>query len=196
MRFMKWTLAGLAVLVVGGAVLFGVAGSALADGNKGERHAQYEQMLAQQLGISVDQLKAAQESARNAMIDQALANGNLTAEQAARMKAAAPGEIRRHVGKAVHNAAADVFAAAAKTIGISTDELKQQLSQGQSLSGVAANHNVSRDQLKAGIMTEVKAQLQAAVSNGNLTQQQADKLANAASQHLDSVIDRTKQNKP
>jgi membrane peptidoglycan carboxypeptidase len=194
MNVTKWALAGVAVLIVGGGVLF--AGPALADGNRGERRAQYEQMLAQELGISVDQLKDAQLDARNAVIDQALANGAITAEQAEKMKNTAPGELRRHAGKAIRHAAADVFAAAAKTIGISTDELKQQLSQGQSLAGVAANHNVSRDQLKAGIMTEVNAQLQTAVANSNLTQEQADKLADGVSQRLDSVIDRTRPGKP
>lgn len=53
----------------------------------GELRGEYQTYLADALGITVEELQAAQQTAQNAMIDQAVADGALTQEQADLMKA-------------------------------------------------------------------------------------------------------------
>lgn len=53
----------------------------------GELGSEYQSYLAEALGITVEELQAAQVKAQDAMIDQAVADGNLTQEQADLMKA-------------------------------------------------------------------------------------------------------------
>lgn len=53
----------------------------------GEMHGEYQTYLAEALGITVEELEAAQLKAQDAMIDQAVTDGLLTQEQADLMKA-------------------------------------------------------------------------------------------------------------
>jgi polyhydroxyalkanoate synthesis regulator phasin len=207
MKILKWGLAALAILVLAGVIGFGVlasSGRASADdtatatptpGAKGPGRERYEELLAQKLGITAQQLQTAQKATLDQLIDEAVAAGRLTPDQAAKLKSRdLNGKPGLHLGQLkgrVKTAVGDVLDAAAKTIGISKDDLKSNLKQGKSLTQIAADHKVSRDQLKSGITTEIQGQIQAGVASGKLTQQQADKLSAGLSSHLDKIIDRT-----
>jgi hypothetical protein len=69
--------------------------------------------------------------------------------------------------------------------------LKSELQQGKSFAQIAQEHGVGRDTLKNAIISAEKTQLDNAVKNGNLTQQQADTIAQNLSAHVDAMIDRT-----
>lgn len=198
MRIIKWGLAAMGLFVIGGVIAFGVlstngTASAQTPEEKSEaRRARYEEVLAQKLGVSVQTLQTAQTSARNQMIDEALAAGKITAEQAEKMRNAGPGELRKgrveRVKDRVHGAVVNIFQAAAKTIGVSNEELKTEVQSGKSLAQVANAHNMTTDQLKTGITTEIATQLNAAVSAGKMTQQQADAINQRVAQNLDDIV--------
>lgn len=64
----------------------------------------------------------------------------------------------------------------AKLLGITADDLKARLSQGKTLVQVAADLDISEDQLKTKMEEARKAELQAMVTSGKLTQAQMDKI--------------------
>ena len=199
MRFVKWGIAALGLLLVSGVVAFSVVsftGTAQAQGPGGETaRTRYQELLAQKLGISVAQLETAQKAARDQMIEEGLAAGKITTAQAAELKALQPGEFRRGVLGRVRDGAKHVMSnildAAATVIGIDREQIKTGLQSGQSLSQIAAAKGVSRDQLEAGLMRELRSDIQDALAKGTISQVQADKLLNGLEQRIDQIIDRT-----
>jgi len=67
--------------------------------------------------------------------------------------------------------------AAASYLGLSAAQLQSQLASGQTLSQIAKAHGKSIDGLLASMVAKVKMTLQAAVSQGVLTQAQANQIA-------------------
>ncbi len=201
MKVFKWALVAggglIAAVVLAVAALGGSISQAQTPTDSSGARTAYEQALADQLGVSVDQLEAARQAALNNVLEQAVANGKITEEQAQNIRDhpfAARRGLLRNAAQRLHNAVADVFSAAAKTIGISNDEMKTDLQNGQSLAQIAADHNVSTDALKAGITSEVQSQLDQAVANGTIDQAKADKISAALAQRLDTLIQRSRPN--
>lgn len=201
MKIIKWGLAAIGLFVIGGVIAFGVlsaGGTASAQTPEQQSQArleQYESLLAQKLGISVQTLQDAETGARNQMIDDALASGKITQAQADKLRSMPPGAFRAGrldgMKNRVHNALVNVFNAAAKTIGISNDDLKTQVQSGQSLAQVANAHNMTTDQLKTGITTEITAQLKAGVDSGKITQPEADQILSRLTGNLDNIVNHT-----
>ncbi|HEU5330412.1 MAG TPA: hypothetical protein VFU78_20135, partial [Thermomicrobiales bacterium] len=65
----------------------------------------------------------------------------------------------------------------------------------QSLAQIAAAHSVSADQLKATMRTALQTDLDQAVKNGKITQDQENKALAAFDQHIDTIINRQHQPK-
>jgi hypothetical protein len=202
MKLIKWGMAVFGLIVVLGAVTYAALdgrGSATAQvppdpNNPGVAGAgaRYEELLAQNLGVSVETLKAAQKSARDQLIDEAVAEGRLTAEQGEKLKSLELGEGRKHL---LHRARQDIrravmnfLDAAAETIGISRDDLKEELRAGKSLTEIAGANNVSPEALKSGITSKLQAKLQEAVARGHLTQAEADQIASKLDQRIEKLI--------
>jgi hypothetical protein len=74
------------------------------------------------------------------------------------------------------DAPVSIEAAAASALGITEDQLKQELSIGNSFSELALAHNVDPRQFQTTLLNNCKAQLDVAVQRGALTQAQADAL--------------------
>ncbi len=159
----------------------------------------HRQALAQRLGISVDKLQQAQKDAAKDVIDQALKDGKITADQAAKAKQridAASGkcEFFGHlggVGGEQHPLKAGLqvgFEAAAKALGMTTDELKAALKSGKSIEEIAKSKNVDLNSVKDAIVNAEKAHLDQAVKDGKITQAQADKMKSALDQHADQLL--------
>ncbi len=72
---------------------------------------------------------------------------------------------------AVHQAVAD---AAAKTLGITADELRTQLRSGQTVAQLAAAHGTTEQAVTTAALSAGKTALDAAVKAGTITQAQAD----------------------
>jgi polyhydroxyalkanoate synthesis regulator phasin len=161
---------------------------------------QSNEYLAQALGVSADELEAAKQTAYQAALDQALAQGLLTQEQADAIaeRAATSGRLSSRYlrGFTSGDAAIDVNALLAEALGITTDELTAARSEAQDLALAAAVEEgritqEQADQLKArqalqtflgeqGFDAELQALyqrfVQQAVQAGVITQEQADTL--------------------
>lgn len=115
-----------------------------------------QQYLANALGITVEELQSAQESVRNTLIDQAVADGTLTQEQADRLKAGerlrVPG--LRMKGDTGMGKDADHAALLADALGITVNELDA--------ARVAARDAAIADALAAGTITQEQVDQMAA----------------------------------
>jgi len=147
------------------------------------------QALADQLGVTLAELQAAQEEARIAMIDQAVADGKITAEEGEALKAASSGLRGSRFGYDKNE-----FLAAA--LGISLEELQAaklevykaeladrvaagELTQEEAdlrLAQKAAGYYLDTDALNATVRSAYETALAAAVDAGAITQAQADAL--------------------
>lgn len=211
MKKKQWILAlggALAVVVVGAGV---VMAQTPAPGS-GSNGPSFLDRVAQKLGIDTAKLQDAVTGARTDQIDEAVANGDLTQKQADNLKNkiqnapnggdfgfGGPGKRGFGPGGPGGKGAfgfgfgpgfADAGQRFADFLGISTDQLKTELSaDGATLAKVAEAHGKSRDDVKAFITSTAKTQLDAAVANGDLTQKLEDEALSALNSHLDELID-------
>lgn len=160
--------------------------------------------LAQALGVSADELEAAKQTAYQAAIDQALADGLLTQAQADTIaeRAAASGRLSSRYlrGLTSGDSAIDLDALLADALGVTADELDAARSEAQSLAlaaAVAAGDITQEqaDQMQAGqalkayleeqgfstqVQTLAESLVQQAVQAGVITQAQADTILSDA----------------
>ncbi len=148
--------------------------------------------LAAALNIQRSALDSAIVSAGNSTLDEAVQQGKLTQAQADAIKArlqagdlgallggpggrggfggpAASGNFKAQM--AIHQA---IFNAVAKALNITTQELMTQMRSGQTLAQVAQTHNTTEQAVTSAARAAAKTQLDQAVSNGAMTQAQAD----------------------
>ncbi len=156
------------------------------------------------LGVSADKVRDALKQTALDQINQAEQNGKITADQAQRARDAVNsgnlgglgffGRFGDHGRGAGMGMAAGRVAEGkiADFLGVTPQQLRQELN-GQSLAQVAQAHGKTRDQLKQFILDTAKQQLQTAVQNNRLTQQQADDIFNRLSQNVDKMIDQVHQ---
>lgn len=155
----------------------------------------WRQAFADELGVSVDDLTPAGKAAAIATIDQAVANGDLPEDVAARMKErieAADGDGCRLFGAGVmawgrHAAHADFrldwVSAAADVLEMEPADLVSALYDGDSLQDVAEAQGVDYGDVSQAILDAAKADLDALVEAGRITQERADL-------HLSNLSDR------
>jgi uncharacterized protein YidB (DUF937 family) len=207
----QWILAlgGALVVVVIGAGVVMAQTPAPGGGSNGPS---FLDRVAQKLGIDTGKLQNAVTSARTDQIDAAVANGDLTQKQADALKSKiqnAPnggdfgfgGLGKQGFGPGAKGGLGFAFGFGklgfadggqkfADFLGIATDQLKTELgAPGATLATVAAAHGKSRDDLKGFIASSAKAQLDAAVANGDLTQKNEDAALANLNSHLDQLID-------
>lgn len=169
---MKWIVAGLLVVTL---LAVGIGGSvALAQGPKppavGKGWMQlYWDALAKKLGVPTDKLQQAMTDARKDALDQAVKQGLLTQTQADAMTK------RAQSGAAFAAGATARLDAAAKTLGMSVDDLKTAL-RTKTLLTLAQEKKVDVAKLRTAIADAEKAAIDQAVKDGKLTQAQADEL--------------------
>ena len=137
--------------------------------------------LAQNLGITVDRLRAAMQQTALQEVDAAVAAGRLTAQQAQEIKARInAGEVGGfgfgfggrggdHGGRGP-GASLDALA---QFLGTTADTLRTELN-GRSLAQVAQTHNRTRDQLIQFLVTAEQQHLAQEIQSGRITQAQAD----------------------
>jgi len=149
--------------------------------------------VAAKLGIGEDQLKTAVDEAYSETIDEQLAAGQLTQDQADRLRERGfelapmfgPRGGRSPLG------GVRLMESAAEVLGLSTDDLMTQLRDGKSLADVAQAQGISTDKLKTDLLAKVKAQLDTLVSDGKLTQAQGDDSYSKTESNIDNIISDT-----
>jgi hypothetical protein len=81
-------------------------------------------------------------------------------------------------------------------LGLTSAEIQAQRHQGMSLVQIAAAQNVTQEQLVQTITAERQAQVQARVTAGEITQEQADYMLQNMEQNIIRAINRTTTGKP
>lgn len=90
-----------------------------------------------------------------------------------------------------HAMLGDVIATASAYLGVSTTELKSQLGSGKSIADVAtATAGKSRDGLVSALTTAANTKVDAQVTAGTLTSQQATMAKQKAAAEISSLVDR------
>ncbi|HEX9635406.1 MAG TPA: hypothetical protein VGB34_08000 [Candidatus Limnocylindria bacterium] len=151
----------------------------------------WKDAFAAELGVSADDLVPAAKAATIAAIDAAVANGDLPEDIAARMKEQvenADGDGCRLLGAGFHawgrHAARadfrlDWVTAASEALGMEPAELTGALRDGDSLRQIAQDQGVDYEVVSQAILDAAKADLDALVEAGKITQERADeRLAN------------------
>ena len=160
---------------------------------------EFKKAFAAALGVDVSKLDSAYTGAVDQTVDQAVKDGKLTQAQGDKIKAAAKNGFKGglgNFGKDGQTGKAGTFGqatldAAAKALGITSDELTTDLKNGQSISDVAKAKNVDLATVKTAMLASIKSELDTAVKNGKLTQAQADKAYQAATTHIDQFLTRS-----
>lgn len=188
----------LAVGAVAVAALAG-GGAAVAAGGLGSSEDQQAIIdeAAKKLGVQPEALENALEDALSARLDEAVAAGRLTKEQAAEMKERledgtlplfgwhGPGH---HGGPGLHGP--ELLDAAASFLGVTEAELRTQLEAGTSLADVAKAEGKSVEGLQAALVSAVKEELDEAVAAGRLTDAQRDEALARFEDRIDELVQR------
>lgn len=130
--------------------------------------------IAEQQGISRDSLKAAMTDAFNKQLEQR------KSDYAANLDKLIDSDLTALHGKIGFGGKIDLTAVGT-VLGVSADELKTSLSDGKSLADVAKEKGVDAQKVIDAVTASVKNEINQAVKDGKLTQEEADKrLANVA----------------
>lgn len=165
---------------------------------------QYLQDLANRLGVSVSTLQQDKLGAAEDVLAQLVKDGKLTQNQANQIKQrleshkACSGNGRGIWGRGVVLSSLkqylpDVANQVAQDLHMTADQLKSQLQSGKSLSAIASARGVSSSQLHTFVVNAIQNAVNKAVSDGNLTQQQATGFMQFLQKHpgiLDRVLDK------
>jgi uncharacterized protein YidB (DUF937 family) len=173
--------------------------------DKETRRDEYLDALAANLGVTREALDQALTDTALEMVDQALADGKITEEEAANIKERInsgdfPGMgFGPHVGfghgfeKGFHRG----FHVGVKIddladfLGVEKADIREALANGQSLAEIAEANGKTRDELKAHIMSNTQERIDEAVANGDLTQEQADEKLQRVEEMVDNLINQS-----
>ena len=198
-----WKIVGIALLVgVLGVAAVGAVALAQDDesGAPFDLVARFKEALASALGISVDEYDAAVDQAQDQVVADALAEGWLTEEQAQslqermdRAQENGMGFMGRKPGRMGHDlmkGSSRLLIAAAEALDMTTGDLRAELEAGKSIADVAAEKGVDTQIIVDAYLARVKADLDAAVAVGDITQNQADyQLQQAEERAVDRLDD-------
>ena len=186
----KWTLVSaitgtVVVLAIAGVWLFGGStvvraaeglGATILQhrGGPGDRGVMggdidHGQRLADALGITVHELEAAQETAHEAAIAQAIEDGVITQEQADEMQA------QRELHESLM-AYIDRDALMAQAMGMTAEELQAAFDAGKTIPDLLVERGLDAETLHENMAAAHEAALAQAVEDGVITQEQADEM--------------------
>jgi polyhydroxyalkanoate synthesis regulator phasin len=140
--------------------------------------------VADKLGVGEDELKTAIDEAGTETLDEAVAEGRLTEQQAERLQERG---FPFGGGRMAHRHA-HAMDAAAEALGMPQDELMEQLRDGNSLAEVAEAKGMSVEDFKAAFLDQVKVQLDELVAEDDLTQEQADDIFQKINENIDDIV--------
>ena len=178
---------GVAAFVAIAAVSIGIVGAQTDDDGNGPL-GNFVARLAENLGITQDELEAAIDQTQLEIVDEKVADGTITDEQAAnaRERIESGDSFFGAFGQRGHKmqmrgGGFHVGPNIAEFIGITPEELHEAIQGGQSVVQVAAANGISEEALTDFLLGEIETKLAEAVESGRITQAEADeKLAGAA----------------
>lgn len=114
-----------------------------------------------------------------------VSDGTLTQDQADKVSKALE-QHREEMGKEREAHHAEMTALITKTLGVSEEDLEKAREEGKTLSDVAGD---KRDELVAAMVAHQNAELDEAVKDGKLPQEQADKMKADTQQRVEDRVD-------
>jgi uncharacterized protein (DUF433 family) len=135
--------------------------------------------LAEELGVDMADVEAAIQAVRAEAIDQALADGLITAEQAERLltQDGRPGPGGRQRGPQIFDREA-MEAAAADALGISVEELQAAREEGATIPELAEELGVDMADVQAAVQAAGEDAINQALADSTITAEQAERLLN------------------
>ncbi len=182
MKRLVMIAAAVAVLALGVLTI----GGAAADEDDGPLGS-FLAKVADKLGVSEDELQTAIDEASTETLDEGVAEGLLTERQAERLQEG-NFPFRGRPGHMPGHGPGHVMDAAAEALGMTQDELMEQLRDGASLAEVAEAQGMSVDDFKTALLDQVKAQLDELVAENDLTQDQADDIFQRIEENIDDIV--------
>jgi ribosomal protein S20 len=157
--------------------------------------------IATEHGADPDAIAAEFLADLQARLDEAVAAGHITQEQADRIMAAAPERVETAMNTPHENwpeiargVRARVMArrAVVKRVmdasGLTPDEIVAELQAGKTLAEIATEHGADPDAIEAELLADLQARLDGAVAAGHITQEQADRAMAAAPERLHTLM--------
>lgn len=184
----------LAALAVG---IVAVAGAGAQEETPEDRPVDhYLEVLADNLGITVEELEGALTQSHIDLVNEKVADGTITEEEAAEIiERIESGEGRLlppfgggHGGG--HRLAGLVVANSAEVLGIEVDALREELHAGNSLADVATAQGVDIEQFKADLLAAIASDLDEKVADGSITQEQADRILEKITESIDRIVEK------
>lgn len=127
----------------------------------------YDALLAEELGISVDDLNAARDKAKDLALQAAIESGKITQEQADLIKAREA--LQPYLDRETLTATA---------LGMSVEDLQAAREAGTSLQDLLADKGLNAVDFQKALLDAYQAAIDQAVQDGVITQAQADELLN------------------
>lgn len=188
-------------LMVGAVAVAALAGggAAVAAGGLGSGEDQQAILddAAKQLGVEPEALESALEDAMSKRLDEAVAAGRLTEEQAAELKQRLKdGTMPLFGGRGFGHPGGlglhgpELLGTAATFLGVTEAELRAQLEDGKSLADVAQAEGKSVSALRAALVASVKQELDEAVAADRLTDAQRDDALARFEEHVEELVQR------
>ena len=125
----------------------------------------YDAFIAEELGVSVEDLQAARQAAREAALDQAVADGVISEEQAELVKAGQA--LRQYI---------DHQELLSQALGIDAADLEAARQEGKSLPYLFGELGLEPADIRAGLQSAFEDAIQQAVDDGIITDSQAEQL--------------------
>lgn len=125
----------------------------------------YDAFIAEELGVTAAELQAARQAAHEAALDQAVAEGVITSEQAELIKAGQA--LKEYV---------DHQEILSQALGIDTDDLEAAREGGKSIQYLLGELGLEPEELKTALQSAYEDAVQQAVDDGVITQSQAEQL--------------------
>jgi hypothetical protein len=195
MAMRRKVIAGAAAALAVGGAGAGVAATKLADSPSAESKAIVND-AAKSLGVEPSKLEAALEKAFEDRIDAAVAAGRLTKAQGEELKQRIEsgdfplfGQPAFGPGFGMPHPFFHGLDAAASYLGLTEEQLESRLESGKTLAQIAEAEDKSVDGLKAALVKDAKAKLDAAVKAGTLTKAEEQKVLQDLEQRIDDLVD-------
>jgi uncharacterized protein YidB (DUF937 family) len=193
---MKGILAVMAGAFVLGVAILAAHGALAQGGDSGRPGDKFIAKTAEKLGISTEELTTAMSNAQFDLIDEAVANGKLTADEAAKLKArvneygplSVLGLRQGKGAEGVCRGSKLVVGAAADVLQMDRADIVSAVRSGQSLAEIAQSKGMSVEDFKAAVLQSVKSKLDAKGVDGTITQEQADRAYTAIQGKIDQIV--------
>ncbi len=209
-----WKIVGIATLVaILGVTAIGAVALAQDSDNGTDAPFNFAERLheaiANALGISVDEYDSAVDTAQKQVLGEAVSEGALTQEQADQIQE----RFDQGFGPGMHGGflgprggrwgrglghggflgvpGNSVLSIAAEKLGISESELATELRDGKSIAEVAGEQGVEVATISDAYLAQIKDRLDQAVTNGRITQEQADTILQQAEERLPDMLNNT-----